>query len=266
MFIADLELQEYDKLFDLNKHVMNIRDGFVNHQSESSYAPVSTVPLDEPLGRKALASMLSICENTLRLPRYRQYIKLDTTNLGGSDPYDYYDGNCTYAVIKEKADDWMSDDDFMSILERTPIPKREYDTKAATVKTSVPDVQLCTFRMCHGNPQYQFNLTAQVKSTSMSRQESIHQTWTQALIGLTHSDTSYALLLRPKAGVIYKLSIQEAMDEAMDENTYKTLFTSTRSWSFIRTDEDGKHVFDADNFINFLRAIIDIMLKAVESE
>ena len=97
-----------------------------------------------------------------------------------------------------------------------------------------------------------FPITADVKS-GIDCQELNLQTWLQALIGLSESDTSYGVLLAPFEARIFKLTINEPKRR---ETNYHNLQTSSKTWCLT----DDKLNFNVSKLLEFMEALIDVLI------
>ena len=200
------------------------------------------LPLDNTVGRLALISLLEICEEAMG----ESYNEFTTINCGGGALN--YKGSCTISRFNRNQSE--SEEEAMEFLAACKVPKKR--SRKRPFETRVPDGQI--FAILDNHQFDQFSLTAEVKSSDTGDNEALLQTWQQALTGLNRSSTTYGVLLKPGEGKILQLCVHDPKEG----ETYRSLNTKMKTWSFL-----GEHdMFDTENFINFMKAILDVMLKS----
>ena len=247
--------EKYDHLTigSLKDCVHWVRKGFLSEPQVPS--------LDDVKGRKALDCIFNLLTDVIEDYDTFMYMRSFPLNVGGSDPN--HDGNCTIAeFVRPIHDSSTSVDEIVDSLTKWTIEeaaqpetagkrrrKRRFHQRS-TIHVQVPDVQFVRLGL---DSDDHFLITAAVKSQPID-DDCIRQAWNQALVGLLDHDVSYAVLLSPEKGLIYKLCIAEPQPGAK----HRCLMTDMKEYGFL----PSTYKFNVEDFITFMEAILSIMISS----
>ena len=242
-------LKKYPALSDMEIfYIEAIKEGFVN---PSAHPPR---PLGNTSGREALYNVFSVCRDLLRriFPDECLANTLRVTNVGGRAPD--FGGSCVVATYEDNKD--RSEEAALEFLSKCKLPdsKKRGRKGPRSVKEYIPHTQLSSQHV----PAKDYFMTAEVKAGSIGQKrsdEEMLEAWMQALVGLKRLGTSYGVLLRPDEGVILELHVQ-----SREGKRHERMATKVKTWSFCG-DSRTENKFQTEQFLDFMSAIISIMLK-----
>ncbi len=226
-------------IVDHSRSSRKIYDGFISK-------PLS---LENSAGKMALNALLDLCYFVVKKELLGKGLTMDICTVGTGKNYE---GNCKlrmYQLITE-----CTDADAMSYLSKEqPWPDRTKVYK----QCNIPDVQV---RITNARQEKSYPITGEITNeiSGQKYNQAIEETYKQALVGLQHRDTSYGILLNPFQGTIQRLQIKEPSLQEAQRGKYRYLILGEKSWSF---GVSAYRPFDIDQFIEFTKAIIGIMLS-----
>ena len=219
-------------IVDHSRSSRKIYDGFISK-------PLS---LENSAGKMALNALLDLCYFVVKKELLGKGLTMDICTVGTGKNYE---GNCKlrmYQLITE-----CTDADAMSYLSKEqPWPDRTKVYK----QCNIPDVQV---RITNARQEKSYPITGEVTNeiSGQKYNQAIEETCKHALVGLRHRNTSYGVLLSSFEGTIIRLAAERKKEEYGQFRIYK------KSWSFGESNKDPFHI---DQFIEFTKAIIGIML------